>query len=115
MPADWREKMMTNIKIELTDEQRRLLQTQLTGLVRPISRAELTAFVSGVVTGAMDCEHVVETAKQPCFQPRADLSDMPYKWAETYADQPEHWKVGWLRGWNLIGGALAEGRLEAGK
>jgi hypothetical protein len=107
--------MNTNIKITLTDEQRRRLQQQLTGKVRPISRAELTAFVSGVVVGAMDCEQITQSASERCFTPRADLTDMPPKWATAYTDQPDHWKYGWLRGWNLIGQALLEGRLESGK
>lgn len=100
--------MMTNIKIELTDEQRRQLQQQLTGRVKPITRAELSQFVTAVVVGAMDCEEAVNTAPVPCFQPRDDLVALPAgKWAKKYADKPEHWKQGWLRGWNTVGRALA--------
>jgi hypothetical protein len=100
--------MNTNIKIALTDEQRRQLQVQLTGKQRLISRAELTQFVTGVVTGAMDCEEVTEEAvtRVPCFSPRSDLTEMPAKWAAKYADRPEHWQVGWLKGWNLVGASL---------
>lgn len=100
--------MNTNIKITLTDTQRVLLQQQLTGRVRPISRAELTEFVSGVVVGAMDCEQVTVDAQvsTPCFKPRPDLSTMPAKWADAYAEKPDHWKHGWLRGWNMVGAAL---------
>jgi hypothetical protein len=98
--------MNTNIKVVLTDEQRRQLQEQLTGRVRPITRQELTAFVTGAVHGALDCEQVTQGATKPCFSPRADLSSMPSKWADKYADRPDHWKVGWLRGWNMVGSAL---------
>ena len=98
--------MNTNIKIELTDEQRRLLQEQLTGKVRPISRVEVTSFVTGVVMGAMDCETVTKSAPVPCFAPRSDLSTMPDKWAAIYGDKPVHWQQGWLKGWNLVGASL---------
>jgi hypothetical protein len=100
--------MNTNIKITLTDEQRRQLQQQLTGHVRPVTRQELNAFVMGAVMGAMDCEKVTQGDTPPCFSPRPDLSKMPARWAKRYADQPEHWKRGWLRGWNMVG----EGMLD---
>ena len=94
--------MNTNIKITLDDDQRRLLQQQLTGKLRPISRSELT----GVVVGAMDCETVTQSAPVPCFSPRHDLVELPAKWAKLYANRPKHWQAGWLRGWNAVGAAL---------
>ena len=95
--------MNTNIKITLTDEQRRLVQMQLTGKQRMISRVELTSFVTGVVMGAMDCETITKSAPVPCFSPRSDLVELPAKWAAKYADKPPHWQAGWLRGWNTVG------------
>ncbi len=98
--------MNTNIKIELTDEQRRLLQQQLTGKQRLISRVELTSFVTGVVMGAMDCETITKSAPVPCFAPRSDLVELPPKWAAIYGNKPKHWQAGWLKGWNLVGASL---------
>jgi hypothetical protein len=100
--------MNTNIKITLTDEQRRLVQMQLTGKQRMISRAELTSFVTGVVLGVMDCETATKCAPVPCFAPRFDLTDMPDKYAAMYKDKPEHWRLGWIKGWNLVGAAVAK-------
>ena len=100
--------MNTNIKIELDDDQRRLMQMQLTGKARPISRVELTSFVTGCVVGVMDCETVTKSAPVPCFSPRFDLVELPAKWAKVYADKPVHWQQGWLRGWNLVGRFCAE-------
>ena len=103
--------MNTNIKITLTDEQRVLLQQQLTGKNKPISRAELTTFVNGVLHGAMDCEQIVnechaDSRPNLCFEPRTDLTELPAKWDAAYADKPDHWRQGWLRGWNLVGRAV---------
>jgi len=100
--------MNTNIKITLTDEQRRLVQMQLTGKQRMISRVELTSFVTGVVMGVMDCETQTKSAPVPCFAPRFDLTDMPAKYAAMYGDKPEHWRLGWIKGWNLVGESLAK-------
>ena len=101
--------MMTNIKIELTDEQRRTLQQQLTGKVRLISRSELTEFVDGVIEGALKCEALVAGVTLPHrgrIDPNPELTVIPKKYREAYANRPAHWKAGWLRGWNLVGRSM---------
>lgn len=95
--------MMTNIKIELTDEQRRDLQVQLTGKQRPISRAELTDFVTGVVSGTLDYEQVTVDPPLVCFTPNPDITAVPSKYREKYGMRPDSFWVGWLRGWSLVG------------
>jgi hypothetical protein len=100
------EVMMTNVKIELTDEQRRNLQRQLTGKSKPITRAELCEFVDGIVRGALECEARVHNPPVPCFSPSGDLTVMPERYARKYADESDAWKQGWLRGWNAVGSAV---------
>jgi len=95
--------MMTNIKIELTDEQRVHLQQQLTGKKRPLSRQELSSFVSGIIEGALKCEDMVVDKPTPCFTPSSTLDTIPPKYAEQYAGKPDAWRAGWLIGWNKVG------------
>ena len=98
--------MMTNIKIDLTDDQRRTLQQQLTGKVRLITRAELSDFVSGIIEGACTIEEVVADPPHEFFEPNPKLTEIPGKWANKYANRTEAWKAGWLRGWNAVGARL---------
>lgn len=98
--------MMTHIKIELNDEQRRQLQVQLTGKQRLISRLELSRFVLGLVEGALMCEDKVMDPPTQCFKPAADLTAIPPKYAHKYAGHSDTWKAGWLRGWNAVGAVL---------
>jgi hypothetical protein len=95
--------MNTNIKIELTDEQRVSLQEQLTGKRKPLTRDELRQFVSGCVTGALDCEEVQATK----FEVKEDLTELPSKWADMYRGKSDHWRKGWLRGWTMVGNRLS--------
>ena len=91
--------MNTNITIELTDEQRADMQRQLTGKNKMITRLELREFVEGVVSGALDCEEV----NVQYDGAQAGIVELPSKWADRYSDKPEHWRQGWLRGWNAVG------------
>lgn len=103
--------MMTNIKIELTDEQRVRLQEQLTGKRKPITRKELTAFVDGVVEGALRAEALVDgrAATTGRSLTPADLSEVPTRYREKYEGKPDSFFIGWLRGWNLVGRSVKGG------
>lgn len=98
--------MNTNIKIELTDEQRVTLQEQLTGRKRPISRVEVTEFVLGCIQGALCCEQVYEKRGNVQADLGTEPAKMPETWAEQYRDKTDHWKQGWLRGWAAVGSRL---------
>ena len=99
--------MNTNIKITLTDEQRRDLQVQLTGKQRMISRAELCEFVDGVIEGALRCEALADGSTLPLRgRPNPDLTEIPVRYVDRFKDKPEHWRKGWLRGWNLVGRSI---------
>ena len=100
--------MMTNVKIELTDEQRVSLQRQLTGKSTPVTRAQINSFVSGVVTGAISCEEVIDNPPYDCYSPRGDLTDMPAHYAKLYENESVAWKQGWVRGWNAVGSSLGK-------
>lgn len=96
--------MNTNIKLELTDAQRVTLQQQLTGKQRPLSRLELREFVEGCVSGALDCEEV--NVKYNGAQ--EGIETMPTQWSDMYSAKSEHWRTGWLRGWNVVGNRLGK-------
>lgn len=98
--------MMTHIKIELTDDQRRHLQRQLTGKSAPITRKELTTFVDGIVQGALACEAVVDSPPVPHFTPSPDLTQIPQKYMDRHGEQTPAFWAGWLRGWNQVASAV---------
>jgi len=98
--------MITNIKIELTDEQRADLQEQITGKRKLITRAELHCFVSGCIMGALSSEEV--HMDKPCFEQMKGTTTMPQVYADRYADKSDAWKAGWLRGWNTVGNAMSK-------
>jgi len=94
--------MMTNCKIELTEEQRLAMCLSLHGKSKLITRAQLNEFVSGCVQAAVDGSsgRVCSTPSSPSASPVSHTLPAPY--AERYADRPDTWKAGWLRGWNQV-------------
>ena len=80
--------MITNIRILLTDEERSTLADLIDGKTskRLATRAEVSAMAEAVFA------HLNAEQAAPAATP--DLSLVPDK----YADKPDAWKLGWLRG-----------------
>jgi hypothetical protein len=98
--------MMTNIKIELTDDQRAELLLQLTGKKGLVSRAQLNEFVQGAVEGALVSSAAYTSLTY--FNARLDLTQIPRLYADKYVGKSDTWKKGWLRGWTMVGESVGK-------
>lgn len=99
--------MNVNIKISITDPERNLIARKLDGknIKRMISRKEVNELVAGFMEGLLsDLEN--ESIERAGYDvpsarslPPPDLSNVP----DEYADKPDSWKIGYLRGWEKVG------------
>lgn len=93
--------MNVNIKVSLTDDERRVMLFNMTGIDRKrrVSRAEVNEFVTGAVAGMLVEVPVQEELKvEPVKRPLYDLSLVPSK----YDNKSEQWRIGWFRGRYVI-------------
>ncbi len=95
--------MKTNVAVTLSDEQRNRLAIALAGknVKRKVTRREVKSLVEGFFEAMLsDCENASPTASPSMPEAhRTNLDRVPAK----YADKPESWKLGWLRGWDSVG------------
>lgn len=89
--------MKTVVHIELTDEERRRMQLNLTGKGQPVTRAQVREFVEGAVKAA------AQDPSQPepdglTRGPRRDLAQIDPEDAEVLAGE----SAGFIRGWNAF-------------
>ena len=99
--------MMTHIKLELDDDQRRLLSNTS----RPATRKEVVAFVTGCVLGYIDAQSSSQvksiTPESKPALPALSPDALPPEWRSRYDALSTMEQPGYLRGF-LVTGATKE-------
>ena len=97
--------MNVNLKLSLTDVERNILARILSAKAtkRLATRREVKDLVDGFLAALLHAEDLDDAVPDKPKEPQpVDLSVVPTE----YARRPLSWKLGWLRGWNLVGRSL---------
>jgi len=99
--------MITNVKVELTDEERRAIAQEVFGRKALLTRNEVNALVEGLFDNLKEVRH---EQQRVCTTSReSDERPAPVRAADgTGPARPDD--PAYMRGWNAVGNALARAR-----